>query len=161
MNKKKFRFNAIDVLILLIITAVVFVLLYVFVFTDDSTEQPDVVYQNIQYVVEVNNLDEQYEEMITKGQSVQDAVERRSIGVVSGVQTVPYEKITFDKNNGEEKVSSVEGKISMKITIDAQAVETDRDFSVDGCVIKVGKQYSLMLPEMYAVGYCIEIIEKQ
>jgi len=31
MNKKKFRFNAIDVLILLIITAVVFVLLYVFV----------------------------------------------------------------------------------------------------------------------------------
>jgi len=120
-----------------------------------------VVYQNIQYVVEVNNLDEQYEEMITKGQSVQDAVERRSIGVVSGVQTVPYEKITFDKNNGEEKVSSVEGKISMKITIDAQAVETDRDFSVDGCVIKVGKQYSLMLPEMYAVGYCIEIIEKQ
>ncbi len=160
MSKRKLRFNAIDVLILLVIAAVLFVLLYVFVLSDNKSEQAEVEYQNIQYVIELTNLDERFDGTVQRGQKVQDAIEKKNIGVVSGVQTVPYEKITFNYDEGKETVATMEGRVSMKITVDARAVENDRDFTVDGCVIKVGRQYSLILPEMYASGYCIEIVEK-
>jgi len=161
MSKRKLRFNAIDALIILVIAAAVFVLLYVFVFSGRGTQTAaEVNYTTIQYVVELQNIDEHLEDAVKKGQLVEDAVERKKIGTVSGVQAIPYEKVTFDYESGRETVASVEGKITLKISIEAQAVETDRAFTVDGCEIRVGQQYSLILPDLYGYGYCTEIIDK-
>lgn len=159
MSKRKLRFNAIDALIILVIAAAVFVLLYVFVFSGRGTQNAaEVNYTTINYVVEIQNLDEHLAEAVKKGQPVEDAVERKKIGTVSGVQPVKYEKITFDSQNGVEIAAAVGGKITLKITIEAQAVESDRAFTVDGCEIRVGQQYSLILPDLYGFGYCTEII---
>ncbi len=160
MSKRKLRFNAIDALIVLVIAAAVFVLLYVFIFSGRGTQTAaEVNYTTIQYVVELQNIDEHLEDAVKKGQLVEDAVERKKIGTVSGVQAVPFEKITFDYENGRETTAAVDGKITLKITIEAQAVETDRAFTVDGCEIRVGQQYSLILPDLYGYGYCTEIID--
>ena len=56
-----------------------------------------------------------------------------------------------------EVVSRTEGKITMLVTIEADVVETDRAFLANGCDIRVGKQFSLMLPEIYGVGFCIRL----
>ena len=54
MNKnRKLRFNAIDVLILLLIAAVIYVVLNVFVLNLDGSQNSSVNYKTIQYVVEV------------------------------------------------------------------------------------------------------------
>ena len=160
MSKRKLRFNAIDALIILVIAAAVFALLYIFVFSGRGTQTAaEVNYTTIRYVVELQNIDEHLEDAVKKGQPVQDAVERKKIGTVSGVQAVPFEKVTFDYQNGTETSSAVEGMITLKITIEAQAVETDRAFTVDGCEIRVGQQYSLILPDLYGYGYCTEIID--
>lgn len=160
MSKRKLRFNAVDALILLMIAAVVFVLLYVFVFSERGTPTAEVNYTTIQYVVELQNIPEHFADVVKKGQLVEDAVERKKIGTVSGTQAVPYEKVTFDYENGWETSSTVEGKITLKITIEAQAVESDRAFTVDGCEIRVGQQYSLILPDLYGFGYCTEIVDQ-
>ena len=61
MNKnRKLRFNAIDVLILLLIAAVIYVVLNVFVLNSDGSQNSSVNYKTIQYVVEVGNLDERF-----------------------------------------------------------------------------------------------------
>lgn len=160
MSKRKLRFNAIDALIILVIAAAVFVLLYVFVFSERGTQtSAEVNYTTIHYVVELTNIDEHLEDAVKKGQAVEDAVERKKIGTVSGVQAIPYEKVTFDYENGRETAAAVEGKITLKISIEAQAVESDRAFTVDGCEIRVGQQYSLILPDLYGYGYCTEIID--
>ena len=160
MSKRKLRFNAIDALIILVIAAAVFVLLYVFVFSGRGTQTAaEVTTTTIRYVVELQNMDEHLQDAVKKGQLVEDAVERKKIGTVSGIQAVPFEKITFDYVNGRETTSSVEGKVTLKITIEAQAVETDRVFTVDGCEIRVGQQYSLILPDLYGYGYCTELID--
>lgn len=161
MNKRKIRFNAVDVLIILVLAAAIFLLLYVFVFSGNKTETVDSATRNIRYVVEINNLDSNMSEAVKAGQAVQDAVERKNIGTVSGVQYLPYRKITFDYENGKETVSEAENKVTLRITIDAEALETDRAFTVDGREIRVGEQYSLMLPDMYCVGYCIELTDSQ
>lgn len=160
MSKRKLRFNAIDALIILVIAAAVFILLYVFVFSGRGTQTAaEVTTTTIRYVVELQNMDEHLQDAVKKGQLVEDAVERKKIGTVSGIQAVPFEKITFDYVNGRETTSSVEGKVTLKITIEAQAVETDRAFTVDGCEIRVGQPYSLILPDLYGYGYCTELID--
>lgn len=160
MSKRKLRFNAIDALIILVIAAAVFVLLYVFVFSGRGTQTAaEVTTTTIRYVVELQNMDEHLQDAVKKGQLVEDAVERKKIGTVSGIQAVPFEKITFDYVNGRETTAAVEGKVTLKITIEAQAVETDRAFTVDGCEIRVGQQYSLILPDLYGYGYCTELID--
>ena len=160
MNRRKLRFNAIDALIILVIAAAVFVLLYVFVFSGRGTQTTaETTYTTIEYVVELQNIDEHLADAVKHGQLVEDAVERKKIGTVSGVQPVDYEKITIDYENGKETTAKVDGKITLKITIEAQAIETDRAFTVDGCEIRVGQQYSLILPDLYGYGYCTEIID--
>ena len=100
MSKRKLRFNAIDALIILVIAAAVFVLLYVFVFSGRGTQTAaEVTTTTIRYVVELQNMDEHLQDAVKKGQLVEDAVERKKIGTVSGIQAVPFEKITFDYVN--------------------------------------------------------------
>ena len=80
MNKnRKLRFNAIDVLILLLIAAVIYVVLNVFVLNSDGSQNSSVNYKTIQYVVEVGNLDERFAQSVKAGQSVQDAIEKKVI----------------------------------------------------------------------------------
>lgn len=159
MNKnRKLRFNAIDVLILLLIAAAVYVLINVFLKNSDSAQNTDSVnYKTIQYVVEIANLDERFAQSVKAGDSVQDAIEKKNIGTVVGVQSEPYKQSNFSYEENKEVISEVEDKISMKITIEAEAVDTETAYTVNGYQILVGKQFSLMLPEMYAVGYCIDL----
>lgn len=161
MSKRKLRFNAVDAILLIVIAVVILAVLYIFVFSGNDHQTTDVNYRNIQYVVLVQNLDEHYDSIIKTGQPVTDGVEKKSIGTVTGIQSSPMLKTTFDYETGRETESEVENKIMMKITIEAQAVATDRAFTVDGCEIRVGEQYSLMLPNFYCTGYCIDINDNQ
>ncbi len=160
MTGRKVRFNAIDAIILLILAAAVGVLLYIFVFSAKDTQSTEGSVRTIQYVVEVQNIDDHFENAVEIGQPVQDAIKRKHIGTVVGVQTLPFEKVTFNYETGKSTVSAAEGVITLKITIEASVTETDRAFTVDGCEIRVGEQYSLMLPELYGAGYCTDIIVK-
>lgn len=161
MNNRKLRFNAVDAILIIILAAVIFVLLYYFVFSENDNQTMDTGTKTIQYTVLIQDLDEYYDDYIKQGQAVTDAIERKSIGTVTGVQISPMYKKTFDYETGKETESLVEGRINAKITIEAQAHETDRAFTVDGCVIRVGEQYSLMLPDFYCVGYCIDLNDNQ
>ncbi len=158
MNKRKLRFNIIDIIIILIIVAAAFVLINVFAGNDKNITAEN-NYKKIQYVIEIQDVEERFDGVVSKGDAVQDAIERKNIGTVVGVQSSPYETVTFDYTTGTETVSSVEDRVVLAITIEATAVSTDRAFTVDGCEIRVGQQYSIMLPEFYGVGYCIKITE--
>ena len=158
MNKRKLRFNGVDVLLILLAAAAAFVLLYVFVLSDrgsDVQSAGDTV--KIQYVVQLQNLDSRFAESVRRGQHVEDAITRKSIGTVVGVEVKDFEKITFDYDTGREIVSRADDRITLLVTIEADVTETDRAFLADGCDIRVGKQFSLILPELYGVGFCIRL----
>ena len=157
MNKRKIRFNFIDLLILLLIAAVVFVLLYVFVLSDRTKPADDQATATVQYVIEILNIDERFSEIIRKGQPVEDAIRRKSVGTVVGMEAKPFRKIAFDYNSGEEILSEAEGRMTLYVTIEAEVVETDSAFTADGVEIRVGQQYSLIFPDFYGVGYCTSL----
>lgn len=161
MNKRKLRFNAVDAILLVILAVVIFAVLYIFVFSESSNQTVQNNYKTIRYTVYVQNLDERYEDMIKTGQKVTDGVEKKNIGTIIGVQSTPTVQTTFDYVNLRQVESTVEGKINVKVTIEAQAIETETAFIVDGLDIRVGQQYSIMLPDFYCVGYCIDLNDNQ
>lgn len=160
MTGRKVRFNAIDAIIILIFAAAIGLLLYIFVFSNDEPQTAEGVERTIQYVVEIQNINDDFDSAAAIRQPVQDGVTRKNIGTVVGVLPIPFEKMTFNYEKEQLEVSTVEGKITLKVTIEAQVLETDRAYSVNGYEIRVGEQFSLMMPGFYGIGYCTDIIEK-
>lgn len=160
MNKKKLRFNGVDILLILILAAVIFVLLYIFVFSANKTDEAAPDYKTIRYVIEMNNIDSRFSDVIKAGDPVKDSVEKKNIGTVAGVQSSPYRKTAFDYENNRETQTTVEGKVTIRLTIEANAVDTASAYVVDNCEIRVGQQYSVTLPEMQGYGYCIFLDDK-
>lgn len=160
MNKEKTKFNFIDLIILLIILAAVFILLYVFVLSGKETSLTDTETVTIEYVVEIQNLDSNLCDYAAKGDNVQDAIKRRGLGTVTGIEKKPYRKLTYNYTDNCETSSEVPEKSVLLLTIEAEAVETDRSFSVNDCPVRVGELYSLILPDMYVYGYCISVVKK-
>ena len=158
MKERKLRINFIDVLILLVIAAVIFALLYVFVLSGNKNETTiDNHYATLRFVVQAVGVDEDFADNVQIGDKVEEAVARKQLGKVVGVQAEPFQKITFDYGTETETVSVAEGKVTMNVTIEVTAIETDSEFSVDGASIRVGQLYSLALPNIYLSGYCIEL----
>lgn len=154
MPKRKLRFNFIDLLLLLLAAAAIFILVVVFVRRPKSETRV-----NIQYVVEIQNVDEAFTDLIKEGQPVQDAISRKNVGTVDGSQADVFQMLTFDYDKKEEVLSTVEGRRTLKVTIKAEAIKERDAFKVNDVVIRVGKQYSLIFPNMYGVGFCTSLTE--
>lgn len=157
MTSRKIRFNFIDLLILAVLVAAVLLLLYVFVWSGRGTTTSETQTATIEYVVEIQKIDESLKNIVEKGQSVEDAVERKQIGVVREVSDKPTQEINFNYMTGREEYSEVQDKINFYLTVSADAVETESGFFVNGYEICVGKLVSVILPEFQGYGYCIEL----
>ncbi len=157
MNKRKLRFNALDAFLILLLAAVVGAVLYIFVFNRDDGESGQSNAKPIEYTIYVKELDEYCSDLVKAGQPITDAIRKQSIGTVMGVEESPMMQTTFNYEDGVEVDEVVEGMICLKITVAANATDTGRAFVVDGCTIRVGEQYSIMLPGLYCTGYCIDI----
>ncbi len=159
MKQRKLRINLIDILIiLLIVAAIIFVVSY-FVSNNKSNDNT-VEKTTIQYVVEFQNIDEIFANSISVGDHVQYDVKKVGFGTVVGIQSIPYEVITYDYENEAEFVSIVDGKLLISVTIEAEAVETDAAFTVNGSDVRVGQAYTLNFPNFVGTGYCVRINEE-
>ncbi len=160
MKNRKIRFNAIDALIILVIVAAVYLVLNIFVFSDGVSGSDKKDYKNITYIIELNNLLEQFTDAIKEGDVVTESVKSRDIGTVTGVQVSDYKKLNFDYEENRLIVAPVPDKYTLTLTITAKVEETDDAFKTEsGEIIRVGYQYGLEFPGMYAVGYCIAILD--
>lgn len=158
MNKRKIRINGMDVVILAVILAAVLLLLYVFVWSAGQ-ETTETEYVDLVYVVEVTNLDGQFQNSIQAGQAVLDAVKRGSMGTVKGTpQVVPMKVAAYDNDSGQEVYNEVPGKYRMQITIEAKAAVSSQAYTVGGQAIYVGEKLSLVFPNMKCDGYCVDLM---
>ena len=162
MTKKKIRFNAVDVVIILVILGLIAGALYLFVWRNRGTGASSAQETcRIEYVVEIKKVEEQYANAVTVGQPVEDAVWRNAVGTVVGVEVTDYAETLFDDETKTEKTAYLDGYVNLKITVEADAAETDAHFTVNGTVVCVGKLYSLRFPSFYGNGYCIMLTRGQ
>ncbi|MBQ7557697.1 MAG: DUF4330 family protein [Lachnospiraceae bacterium] len=159
MKKRKLRFNIIDLLIILLIVAAVVVAAKFLIDRSNSAAGPENK-TVITYVVEFINIEERFSNSVQAGDSVQYEVKKVDFGTVVGVQSSPYQQITFNYDEKVETVSTIEDKITLSVTIEAEVEESDRGFSRNGSDIRVGQPYSLNFPNFAGTGYCVKVTEQ-
>ncbi len=157
--KRKFRFNIVDVLIILLVVAAVAVAAKFLIDRSSGSIGGDSK-TVITYVVEFNNVEERFADSVKAGDSVQYDVKKVDFGTVVGVQASPYQIISFNYDEQTEVVTTVEGKITLTVTMEAEVTESDRGFERNGSDIRVGQAYSLNFPNFASTGYCVKVTEQ-
>ena len=134
-NKKKFKINFFDIVIILIVVCVG---AGVYFFRHKS---PAAATKKLTYVVELNKTTPGLEDYIRIGDDLTENTKNYNMGKVVDVETVPYSKITPDYENNAY-VDSVDPYYStVLITVEADVTETASSYAVDGqYVVRAGTE---------------------
>ena len=159
MRKRKMKFNIMDVLILLVIAAVAAVLLYVFVFSENTPMDSlgGTQTTKITYVVEIANVDDIYADKISVGDTLIDSSKKMNIGTITAVESQPYVHLGKNLTNGTMELTTVDNRSTIYVTVEADATLSGFSYNVNGYTVYVGQQVHLSLPHFVGSGYCIAL----
>lgn len=151
-NKKKFKINFFDIVIILIVVCVG---AGVYFFTHKS---PVAATKKLTYVVELNKTTPGLEDYIRIGDDLTENTKNYNMGKVVDVETVPYSKITPDYENNAY-VDSVDPYYStVLITVEADVTETASSYAVDGqYVVRAGTEVFVKGEGYAGEGYIVKI----
>lgn len=157
MAEKKFRFNIIDALILLILIAAAGVLAYVFVLSDSELEIKEM--HTVEYVVEATSVNETFRNAISEGDRVTLASNRkREFGNVSAQPEINQSiKTSYDEINNVEVYSLAEGLVDMTITFRGSAEKDEWGYSLDGSHLTVNDSFDLIFGDTKLTVTCIKM----
>lgn len=171
-QKKKGRFNFIDLTLILILLLIVGVLIYSFspVSLIKKWFNSDTV--NIQYEVELIGVDENVVDLIKSDTLVNDATTKSSLGTVTMVNKTDYVELKpvtsiRYEGEGEDQKEIIENSIvpveypnkynlNVIVTVKADYSE-GKGYSVGSTRIAVGEKLSLKFPDYKCEGYCVGI----
>ena len=151
-EKKRFRINIVDIIILAVIAAIAF---GVYSFTHKETA---IQTKNIRYTIELTDNPVGFSENIEIGDQITDNIKNYYMGTVVEKETVPYKKLVQDKVNGVWKESEVEGRETVILTLEAPVSESGADFKVNGYyIVKAGLEVAAKGPGYAGRGYVLTV----
>ncbi len=132
MAEKKYRFNVIDALIILVILIAGALLAYIFVFSDDTQSTGDNV--RVEYVVEVTSLSaDSFRGKINEGDEIFfNGTKKIKVGTVSKTpqEHYPSYKTAFSNSEGKEVYTPDEERFDITITFEADAVKDKKGYCI-------------------------------
>ncbi len=159
-GKRGFRFNIVDLILLLIILAASAAMVYLLLPAEiPGNAQPVSKEVRITYTLFVEKLPATVQGNIRIGDAVTDTADMRQIGLVSDVS---YSESVFagvDQLVGEYVYSELPGYIDVTVKVDATAVKTASGITVDGFTVAVGKQIPFRVPGFTGTAVCTVLEE--
>ena len=167
-KKKKGRFNFVDLTLVLVLILLIGVLVYSFSPVSLIKKWANKDVRNIQYEVEITNVDAEFIDLIKNNASVSDSITKSSLGTVTMVNRtnyVDYKVIEEVVKEGETEkivysVVPVEypNKYNLNVTITVSSDYTEGSgYTVDSTRIAVGEKLYLKFPDFKCEGYCVGI----
>lgn len=151
-NEKKKKFNVFDIIIILVIIAIAGGA-YVFTHRTKAMET-----QLLRYSLELNECPEGFSQNIKVGDKLTDNVKNYNMGTITSVEARPSIRLGEDKINGTVIESTLEGKETVILVVEANVVEDGANFKVDGgYVVKAGKDVSVKGNGYAGRGYILTI----
>ena len=140
-----FRFNVIDVLLIIVILFAGAVAAYMFTSGNNTVVSDDTV--EITYKIRVQEMNEEFRHLVSLNDKVVD---------------LSYSNTVFVDTNslGEFVYSDYPEKLDMVITVKAHATVTEGAYMIGGYSMAVGTKVSFRVPDFTGVGYCTEITVK-
>ncbi len=154
MEKKKVSIGPVDIL-MIISVALVVVLIAVMFFTQRDAVIPTNQTTEILFTVELERKKDGFQDNIKVGDKLYDSVKGLYLGDITDVSVLPYESSVQDKINGVYKVSPVEGMVLIQVTAKMNATITDKETTVNGVDIAVGKETFIRTETFASRGFGI------
>ncbi len=156
-KKKKFYFNFVDVILIVVALSAVAALVFFArerrIVVDNSGKNT----VEILYKIEVSPMREEFRNLTEVGNSVIDAVHMIELGEVTEVSYSSCYYIGTDPNTGLPVSTPYPGKITMILTVKASAVETKTGYEINGRKLLLGDVISFRIPDLAESGTCISI----
>ena len=156
-KKRKFKFNFIDIILLVVILAAVVLLAYIFM--SGRIEGFGSNSMTIEYEVSIMRIREEFRGNINVGDKVVDSVKLMEIGEITNVQYSDSVYIISELNSTEIRYPIYPEHLDMTMTIRAEAVLKDGLYMINGYHIAVGELVSIRVPNFTESGYCTTIRE--
>lgn len=154
MEKKKLRFNIIDLLIILLVAAVIVVGWKLL--SSSGAAQPEQT-KEIHYVVRCTEVESAAAEKPEPGADVFNSSTTTYLGVLAESFSEPYAEPLYDPAAGEYRLCEVAGMSNVFLEIEGQGVETDTAISVEGTTVRVGDKVDVKCRGFAATGYIVDI----
>lgn len=156
---RKHRFNAVDLIITLVIVAVIAAVVYIFFLGDDVFGGTNTV--KIQYTLEVRD---ERDELISAasmniGKTLVEGTSKYALGEVVDLYTTGAKYSTWDATTGQSTVSDYpeHSDICFVVNADATLDPENGRYSIGGFEMSVGSLVYLRLPYYAGTAYCTEV----
>ena len=155
-SKKKYSFNFIDVILIIAILASAVTLVYFLrerkIVTSEKTDTVNIIYK-----LEISPMREEFRNLVGIGDSVTDAIYLQGIGEVTDVSYSPCYYTGTDRENGKQVKNAYPNRITMTLTIKAEAEVTQTGYSINGRELILGEAFSFRVPDFTGNGTCISV----
>ncbi len=156
VERKKYKFNIIDLFIILIIVCAIALLAYVFIFSNKTVEKYDSF--EVECVVEVTRVNELFRDKFNQGDPVINISNNRQFGTVTETPERKRSVTTaFDENTGSEIYPEVEGTDDYIITFVGTAEKTEWGYRFADMYLNVAEPCMLQIGDMQCSGTCIKM----
>lgn len=159
-KKKKVHFNIIDILVIIVLIAAVFV--GVKVLTLKPASQPEVETRIATAVVEIRDVEKHFIEQIEVGQKAYLTVDNvDEVTIIDSTGPLPNDILGFDLETGAYTYSSSENsRYKVQLTIQAEVKEDDANIYAGSTSLKVGKGLYIKGKGYSARGFVVELDTK-
>ena len=157
VKKKRGRFNAVDILIILLIVGVI----VIFAASTISVSEEPGEKTKFEYTMTIEGVSKDFLDLIENGERVYDSSSKNFLGTVSSVDgNKPYGLYEYDKTTGEMVVKEYPEKYNITFTVSAKAQFVEGvGYTVGGQRIAVGQNMELRFPDFVANAYCVGMRE--
>lgn len=163
-EKRKYRFNLFDIVIILIIVAAVGTLLYfsgiknAFRLFAPGASQGE-KHLTVHYTVELKTIRNIFAEYLLEGDEVIETVRNDRIGVIRDVEILPATAVTTDLQTGEIKLVTYpeEDFCNIRVTIEKDVAFENDTYLINGYAIAIGETVTFRTKNYVGSGICVAI----
>ncbi len=157
MTKRKRKWGALDIVILVIVLAVIGAAVYYFTHNNVGDSAASSGDTDVTYVVEIKDVDEDIENIVVIGDDLYYTESGAYIGEITSVERVPYYVDAYQQDTGTMVSEDVDGKYNVKVTVSARADVSESETSVNGVPVMVGSALNVNASTFGGNGYCVEL----
>ena len=150
-QERKRKPNIIDFVILLAVLAVLAAIGYRVILYPGERDTV-----RIRYVLEVEQIQTEFCSKVTAEDLVYPFQGTDTIGIVTATSTAPAHFKGADKE-GNPVYTEMEGYNMLYITVEADAVQSDAGFEINGQIIRAGEVRAVQFPQLYCEAECIRV----
>ncbi len=159
-KKKKYRFNLVDVILVLLILASAAAVVYLVFFEGKVTEGETSEQTDVIYTLKAADTDSVFRGKINIGDEVIDKKTGNKVGEVIDVQYTDSTYKTYNAERGEAQNNAYPGKIDISVTVSASGMkDSDGVISVGSFKLAIGSRIVFRTPLFEAECICVSYSE--